>query len=116
MGLLGIELNVLTMAIAPLMVGLCVDDGIHLVERLDRGEPGLDVLRDSGAAIIITTLTTVTGFACLGFARFPGVRGLGAIGAIGILVALAASLQLVPMCHAMLKRAAARAALRTSHS
>lgn len=104
MALLGMELNVLTMAIGPLMVGLCVDDGIHLVERLDRGESRLEVLRESGAAIIITTLTTVTGFACLAFARFPGIRELGAIGSIGILVALAASLQLVPMCHALLQK------------
>lgn len=104
MALLGIELNVLTMAIGPLMVGLCVDDGIHLVERLERGESQLHVLQDSGAAIIITTLTTVTGFACLAFARFPGVRELGLIGSIGILVALAASLQLVPMCYALLTK------------
>lgn len=106
MVIFGVELNVLTMAIAPLMVGLCVDDGIHLVERLERGESRLAVMQDSGAAIIITTLTTVTGFACLVFARFPGIRELGFIGSIGILVALAASLQLVPMCHALLTNAA----------
>ena len=102
MALLGIELNVLTLSIAPLMVGLCVDDGIHLLERLERGEDRLQVVQDSGAAIIITTLTTVTGFACLAFARFPGVRELGLIGSVGIIVALAASLQLVPMIHGLL--------------
>lgn len=116
MALLGLELNVLTMAIGPLMVGLCVDDGIHLVERLERGESRLDVLRESGAAIVITTLTTVTGFACLGFARFPGIRELGAIGSIGILVALVASLQLVPMCHALLRGPSSRTTLPTPPS
>jgi predicted RND superfamily exporter protein len=116
MALLGIELNVLTMAIAPLMVGLCVDDGIHLVERLERGESRLEVMRDSGAAIIITTLTTVTGFAALVFARFPGIRELGLIGSIGILVALVASLQLVPMCHALLKKASNGAIYQRSFS
>ena len=104
MALFRIELNVLTLSIAPLLVGLCVDDGIHLLERLERGENRLQVVQDSGAAIIVTTLTTVTGFACLAFARFPGVRELGLIGSVGIMVALAASLQLVPMLHGMLRR------------
>jgi predicted RND superfamily exporter protein len=96
MGLLGIELNVLTLSISPVLIGLSVDDGIHIMERLERRESTRQVLEDAGAPMIITTLTTVGGLACLGLARFEGVAELGLVGGFGILVALAASLHLLP--------------------
>ena len=99
MGLLGIELNILTLAIAPLLIGLGVDDGIHMVDRLARGESAEQVIRETGPAMTITTLTTISGFACLGLATFRGVRELGLVAAFGLVVCLLASLHLVPICY-----------------
>lgn len=99
MALLHIELNILTLTIAPLLVGLGVDDGIHMMDRLTRGESPLEVIRETGAAMTITTLTTIAGFACLAFATFRGVRELGLIAALGLLVCLGASLHLLPICY-----------------
>jgi hypothetical protein len=110
MALVKIELNVLTLAVAPLLVGLCVDDGIHMMERLEQGESPLTVLHDNGAAMIITTATTIAGFACLGFASFRGMLELGLVGSVGIIVALGASLHLLPVIHAMLVRPGRRRA------
>lgn len=104
MGLLGIELNILTLAIAPLLIGLGVDDGIHMVDRLARGESAEQVIRETGPAMTITTLTTIAGFACLGLATFRGVRELGLVAAFGLVVCLLASLHLVPVCHGLLQR------------
>jgi predicted RND superfamily exporter protein len=101
MGLLGIELNVLTLSISPVLIGLSVDDGIHIMERLERRESTRQVLEDAGAPMIITTLTTGGGLACLGLARFEGVAELGLVGGFGILVALAASLHLLPALFAL---------------
>jgi hypothetical protein len=104
MALLRIELNVLTLTVAPLLVGLCVDDGIHMMERLEQGESSLTVLHDNGAAMIITTATTIAGFACLAFATFRGMLELGLVASVGITVALGASLHLLPVVHGCLKR------------
>jgi predicted RND superfamily exporter protein len=91
-----------TLAIGPLLVGMSVDDGIHMMDRLRGGDSTLTILRESGSAMVITTFTTAAGFACLALSSVPGVRELGVIGASGILGALAASLHLLPVCHALL--------------
>jgi uncharacterized protein len=104
LALLHIELNMLTLAIAPLLIGLGSDDGIHIVDRLERREAPADVLADVSAPMIITTLTTIAGFACMGFASFPGVRETGLIAALGLVVCLVASMQLVPMGYAVLRK------------
>jgi hypothetical protein len=102
MAVLGIELNVMTLAIAPLLAGLGVDNGVHVVERLRRGEPLPLVLEETAPAMTMTTLANVAGFACLGLATFPGVRQVGLVGAFGLLVSLAAALHLVPLLYSMI--------------
>jgi len=94
---LGVELNLLSIAIAPIIVGIGVDDGIHVVGRLCGGEDVATVLREAGSSITMTTLTTVGAFACLALATFTGVRELGVIGAGGLVVCLLASLHLIPV-------------------
>lgn len=101
MAVLGIELNVMTLAIAPLLAGLGVDNGVHVVERLRRGEPLPLVLEETAPAMTMTTLANVAGFACLGLATFPGVRQVGLVGSFGLLVSLAAALHLVPLLYSM---------------
>jgi len=97
MRVMGIELNVLTLGAAPILVGLCVDDGIHIIEGLRRGQTAAQVLRDSGAAMIVTTLTTIAAALCLGLASFEGVREVGFVIAAGLILALLASLHLLPL-------------------
>jgi predicted RND superfamily exporter protein len=97
MAVFNVELNMLTLAIAPLLVGIGVDDGIHMVERLQTGEEVGNVVREAGSAMTMTTLTTVAAFACLGLATFDGMRDIGLVGAVGIFVCLLASLHLIPL-------------------
>lgn len=106
MALLGVELNVLTLAIAPLLVGISVDDGIHMVERLNQGETTLQALQEAGSSMTVTTLAEVSGFACLGLATFGGVREVGLIGAVGMIIALVAAVQLVPMGYRLVQKGA----------
>ncbi|NND72530.1 MAG: MMPL family transporter [Rhodothermales bacterium] len=96
MALLDIELNMLTLSIVPILIGLGVDDGIHIVERLRRGESMNEIIPGAGSALTVTTLTTVIAFLCMSLATFDGVREAGIVGSVGLLVALLASLHLVP--------------------
>lgn len=103
-GLLGLEVSLLTLTIAPILVGIAIDDGIHIVDRLESGHAFKRAMRDAGSPMTLTTATSVAAFACLGLATFPGVRELGIIGACSLIVALLASLHLVPIGWQLLNR------------
>jgi predicted exporter len=107
--LLGTEFNLLVAAIAPVLVGTGVDDGIHVVDRLRSGQDVATVLREAGSSLVLTTLTTVAAFACLGLATFDGIREVGLLGAVGMLAGLLASLHLVPLGWRALGHGAPRA-------
>jgi len=82
----------------PLIVGLGIDNGIHLVRR-HLEMPGKDVrqlLAASGAPLIQTNLTTIVGFGALLSATIPPLAELGLITAVGIGLTLLASIFLVP--------------------
>jgi len=83
--------------VAPMLVGIGADDGIHMVERLRSGQDTAEVLREAGSSMVVTTLTTVGGFACLALATLNGVRDAGLLGAVGLTVSMIAALHLVPL-------------------
>ena len=82
----------------PLIVGLGIDNGIHLVRRhLEMPEKDVrQLLAASGAALIQTNLTTIVGFGALMSATIPPLAELGLITAVGIVFTLLASIFLVP--------------------
>jgi predicted RND superfamily exporter protein len=90
----------------PLIVGIGIDNGIHLVRRaLER--PGQDparLLAGSGAALIQTNLTTIVGFGALMSATIPPLAELGQITAVGMTVTLLASLFVVPPFLVLMER------------
>jgi predicted RND superfamily exporter protein len=108
MPLLGMEFNLLSAAIAPILVGTGVDDGIHMVDRLRAGQDVATVLREAGSGLVMATLTTVAAFASLGLAEFTGIREVGVLGCIGMMVCLLASIHLVPLGWQWLGTVAAR--------
>jgi predicted exporter len=82
----------------PLILGIGIDNSIHLVRR-HLEMPGKDVrqlLGASGAALIQTNLSTIVGFGALLSATIPPLAELGLITALGIGFTLLASLFLVP--------------------
>jgi predicted exporter len=105
--LIGAELNTMTLAIAPILIGVGLDDGIHIVERLRAGCPPAAALREVGPCLAMTTLTTVAAFACLGLARVDAVRVLGLIGGAGLAVCLAGAVHLVPRLWCRIHQASA---------
>jgi hypothetical protein len=82
----------------PLIVGLGIDNGIHLVRRhLEMPETDVrQLLAASGAALIQTNLTTIVGFGALLSATIPPLAELGLIASVGIGFTLIASVFLVP--------------------
>ncbi|MCP4298588.1 MAG: MMPL family transporter [Proteobacteria bacterium] len=104
MGLLGVPLDGDTMVIAPLIIGIAVDDTIHfithyrdaLMEGMDINTAVMDTLKEVGQAITFTSLILGLGFAVLTFSAYGGLSKMGMFGSMGIFVALLSDLFLLP--------------------
>jgi uncharacterized protein len=82
----------------PLIIGIGIDNGIHLVRRyLENETIGiLAIARASGAALIQSNLTTIVGFGALMASSFEPLAEMGLVTSLGVALALVGGLGLVP--------------------
>lgn len=103
MGWLGIPLDVFTVLIGSIALGIAVDDTIHLIarhkeERAVNPVGALErTLRSSGHPAIFTTFLFAGGFAVFLFSSFPPMRAFGALAAFAMITAMFADLTLLPL-------------------
>lgn len=102
---LGLGLNILNLMTLPLIIGIGVDNGVHLTHRLrDSGASALpQVLVHTGKAVAMTTLTTMVGFGSLIFTNHPGLASVGSTIVLGLGICLALTLSLLPSLQALLR-------------
>jgi hopanoid biosynthesis associated RND transporter like protein HpnN len=105
--LLGLRFNFANVIALPLLLGVGVDNGIHMVHR-NRSEPDHDKGRTIGGvgagtlatstarAVLYSTLTTIASFGNLAFATHVGMASMGKLLTIGMFCVLAATLLLLP--------------------
>lgn len=104
MGFVGIPMDMMTITIASIVIGIGVDDAIHYLHHFKQGyAPGKnvkDVVKDShrnvGSAMYITSITVVTGFLILVFSEFIPTVYFGILTALAMVLALFANLSLLP--------------------
>src|SRR5205823_5960288 len=86
LGWWGFTLNPANMIALPLIVGVGVDNGVHVLhDFLDRKRGGPYLLRRStGMGILVAGLTTMLGFGALMLSSHRGLSGLGLILALGV--------------------------------
>jgi predicted RND superfamily exporter protein len=87
----------------PLIIGIGIDNGIHLVQRYlrsrhlgDEGDGILAIAKASGAALIQSNLTTIVGFGALMASSFAPLAEMGLVTSLGVALALVGGLCLVP--------------------
>ncbi|MEZ4449510.1 MAG: MMPL family transporter [Nannocystaceae bacterium] len=93
---IGWKLNFFNVIAFPLLIGMGQDDAVHLLHRAREGSPLPAVLRETGGAIFMTTLTTVLGYGSMLFADHLGLFSLGLTAASGMVLCLLASIALLP--------------------
>ncbi len=102
MKLLQIDFNFINITISPLLIGIGVDNGIHILHRYaeERAIDSEGAIERGGrmtaVAVIVTSLTTMLVFGSLLLARTPGLRLLGSSALLGIGFALVFSLLFLP--------------------
>lgn len=96
--LAGWKVNLYNVITFPLMIGLAVDYGIHMVSRWaeEGGRKVLLTLRETGAAITSSSLTTCIGFSGLIVAQHVGLSTLGWTAGAGVALAFVASVTTLP--------------------
>jgi hypothetical protein len=96
--LLDIPLNFADVIVIPLILGIGVDSGIHLVQRYrERQGEDANILQTSTArAVWFSALTTVASFGTLAFSSHPGMASLGQLLTLGIAFTLLCNLIVLP--------------------
>lgn len=99
-----IDLNYLNMIMLPILLGISVDDGMHIVTRLAAGEPLERVWSHTGWNILGAIVTDIFGFGVLAFASHPGLASLGKVAVVGLGVNLVACVLFLPAMLALSAR------------
>ena len=104
MHFLSIPLDIMTITIAAIVIGIGVDDAIHYLHRFRQQlrsrcsveQAVLTSHRTTGQALYFTSFTVIAGFSVLLLSRFVPTAYFGGLAALAMLLALAANLLLLP--------------------
>ncbi len=98
MFLLGLKWNLFNIVVIPSVIGIGVDNGVHIYHRYSEEGPGslTRVLKSTGMAVSMTTLTTLVGYSGLIMAHHPGLNSIGDLALIGISLTFVTAVLLLP--------------------
>lgn len=97
--LLRIKLNLYNMVMIPAVMGMSVDNSIHVYHRYEElGRGSLSkVLSTTGIAAMLASLTNAAGFVGLAFTTHGGLRSMGVLAVIGVACSVITTLVFMPM-------------------
>jgi len=106
MHLTGMQFTVMNIMGLPMIIGIGIDDGVHIVHRwLHEGEGKVyRVFSSTGKAILLTSLTTMLGFGSLIFSIWRGFAHLGGALFVGVGACFLTTVIILPGIIGMLER------------
>lgn len=96
MGWTGIPFNPANIMTLPLVVGIGVTNGIHILNRFGEEKNPTILARSTGLAVLVSGLTTIAGFGSLILAKHQGIESLGYVMAVGTATCMIAALTFLP--------------------
>lgn len=99
MKLLGIDITILNFVATPIIIGIGIDDGVHIVEKYlyRTSDQTGKLIASCGKAVTLTSLTTMFGFSSLFMAEYSGFRSLGLCSILGVFYCWMGSVILLPL-------------------
>jgi hopanoid biosynthesis associated RND transporter like protein HpnN len=96
MGMLDVPFNPANIMTLPLVVGIGVTNGIHILNRFAEEQNPSILARSTGKAILVSALTTIAGFGSLVLAKHQGIQSLGVVMALGVAMCMIAAITFLP--------------------
>ena len=95
---LSIPLNFANIIALPLLLGIGVDSGIHILHRFRTAPPdnGIILATSSARAVLVSALTTIVSIGNLAFSSHLGTASMGKLLTIGIGMTLLCTLIILP--------------------
>ncbi len=98
------RLNILTITFAPILIGLSIDFGVHLVSRyeeeLTKGKSPENAIKialtNTGQGIVTGAITTSLAFFSMTFTDFRGIQEMGIITGGGMILSLIPMISILP--------------------
>ena len=99
------HLNILSITLVPILIGLAIDFGVHLISRYEEelraGRHQVAAIRRAlvfaGTGIFTSGFTTAGAFLAMLLTDFRGVREMGLISGVGLLVCIIPMVTLLPL-------------------
>jgi hopanoid biosynthesis associated RND transporter like protein HpnN len=104
MGWLGVPLNPANIMTLPLVIGIGVTNGIHILNRFAEEQTANILARSTGKAVLVSGLTAMAGFGSLILARHRGIHSLGCVMTTGLATCMIAGLTFLPALVNLLMR------------
>ena len=96
MGLCGFSFNPANNMTLPLVIGIGVTNGIHILNRFAEEQHPSILAKSTGKAVLVSGLTTIAGFGSLIIAKHQGIQSLGYIMATGTATCMLIGLTFLP--------------------
>jgi uncharacterized protein len=114
MGYFDVQLNPANIMTLPLVIGIGVTNGIHILNRYaEEQTPGI-LARSTGKAVLVSGLTAIAGFGSLILAKHQGIKSLGYVMSVGLATCMIAGLTFLPALLSLLTRPAKEVKKRPS--
>jgi predicted RND superfamily exporter protein len=104
MGLVGVPFNPANIMTLPLVIGIGVTNGIHILNRVAEEQKASILGKSTGKAVLVSGLTALTGFGCLMLGKHQGLQSLGLVMSTGIGACMVAGLTFLPASISILDR------------
>jgi len=96
MGWFDVSFNPANIMTLPLVIGIGVTSGIHILNRYAEERKPSILAKSTGKAVFVSALTTIVGFGSLILAKHQGIASLGCVMAVGTTTCMIAALTFLP--------------------
>jgi hypothetical protein len=104
MGFYQIPLNPANIMTLPLVIGIGITNGVHILNRFAEERNPSILAKSTGKAVLVSGLTTIAGFGSLVLAEHQGIQSLGYVMATGVTTCMIAGLTTLPALLQLLMR------------
>jgi predicted RND superfamily exporter protein len=104
--LLSMEINMFNMIVLPSIIGIGIDNAVHIFHRYKEEGKGsiMFVVKNTGAAALLASLTTAVGFGSSLISHNVGLKTMGSLAIVGIGSTFAAAVIFFPALLTILER------------